>query len=75
MARKTSAFVFPGAVGGRSFTQGVGGFHGHPNGFAISPDGERPAALLNRLRELDDAELASLRQALPVLERILEGGA
>jgi len=35
----------------------------------------KTAHLARRLRELDDAELASLRQALPVLERILEGGA
>ena len=33
------------------------------------------AYLARRLRELDDAELASLRQVLPLLERILEGSA
>jgi DNA-binding MarR family transcriptional regulator len=35
----------------------------------------KTAYLARRLRELDDTELASLRQALPVLERILEGSA
>jgi DNA-binding MarR family transcriptional regulator len=35
----------------------------------------KTAYLARRLRDLDDAELATLRQALPVLERILEGGA
>jgi DNA-binding MarR family transcriptional regulator len=35
----------------------------------------KTAYLARRLRELDDAQLASLRQALPVLERVLEGSA
>jgi DNA-binding MarR family transcriptional regulator len=35
----------------------------------------KTAYLARRLCELDDAELASLRQALPVLEQVLEGGA
>jgi DNA-binding MarR family transcriptional regulator len=35
----------------------------------------KTAYLARRLRELDDAELASLRQVLPLLERILEGSA
>jgi DNA-binding MarR family transcriptional regulator len=51
---------------------------------SVTADGKRTvlrsrtrktAYLARRLRELDDAELASLRQALPVLERILEGSA
>jgi DNA-binding MarR family transcriptional regulator len=35
----------------------------------------KTAYLAKRLRELDDAELVSLQQALPILERVLEGGA
>jgi DNA-binding MarR family transcriptional regulator len=35
----------------------------------------KTAYLARRLRELDEAELALLRQALPVLERVLEGSA
>jgi DNA-binding MarR family transcriptional regulator len=35
----------------------------------------KTAYLARRLRDLDDAQLASLRQALPVLERVLEGSA
>jgi DNA-binding MarR family transcriptional regulator len=51
---------------------------------SVTADGKRTvlrsrtrktAYLARRLRELDDAELASLRQALPVLERILESSA
>jgi DNA-binding MarR family transcriptional regulator len=35
----------------------------------------KTAYLARRLHELDDAQLESLRQALPVLERVLEGSA
>jgi len=50
---------------------------------SLTADGQRTvrrsrtrktAYLAKRLRDLDDAELALLRQALPVLERVLEGG-
>jgi DNA-binding MarR family transcriptional regulator len=34
----------------------------------------KTAYLAKRLRELDETDLESLRQALPVLERVLEGG-
>jgi DNA-binding MarR family transcriptional regulator len=51
---------------------------------SLTADGKRTVArsrtrktayLARRLRELDEAELASLRQALPILERVLEGSA
>jgi DNA-binding MarR family transcriptional regulator len=35
----------------------------------------KTAYLARRLHELDHAQLESLRQALPVLERVLEGSA
>ncbi len=50
---------------------------------SLTADGQRTvqrsrtrktAYLAKRLRDLDDADLESLRQALPVLERVLEGG-
>ena len=64
---KGSILLFPAAaraVSRRRFTQRVGGFHGHPNGFAISPDGERPAALPVVLHDLGNGFGQSLHGLL-----------